>query len=818
MSTTRESSEGRLLVPALMFIALVVAAVASLGTPLITSVATTFHVSLDNAQWTLTIALLSGALATPILGRLGAGPHRRATILGTLAVVVAGSALTVLPLSFACLLIGRAAQGVGLGLTALMMGVARDHLPEERSASTIAVISVVSIIGVGVGYPLAALLTEIGGVRAAYGLGLLVTAIALLTAWRSLPAAPEGRSPHLDMPGALLLAGGLFLVLFLASETSLWSHHLAVAVVLAIVAVLLLCVWTVYSLRTKTPLVDVRAVRHPAVAGANIAMFVSGIGMYLLLTLITRYAQTPHSAGYGFGLTTFVAGLVLVPFSVLGFVGGKLTPRLRKQIDAPFLLAGSAVVIGGGFVLFASARSNLAELFIAMGLLGLGVGSFSAAMPGVILGVTPKSETSSAMSFNYVVRSVAYSLGSAIGGLVLAAGTGTGRLFPNEGAFTTAALIGIAAMAITTMTSLALARQRAPETEPKPTASSEPSRRGASTGGEHLFGWCGFPWRGAAYPFGEIGGPVAAGAAGPVDGRLDVDAEQARQNRGGQVGCPCGERGVAGLPGLDPVLAEPAGQGRGCDGPCGRPAGEEGTGARVGGSGVEQGADEGGEPGREEDRDSVEAQARVGAVLLDVGGGEPGQARGELAVKQQERSDGPDVDWDARVAQAPAEQLPAAVFGDEPGQLGRGQGRDGDLAGQAAGAGPGEEVPQQVAVTGSAVEPGIDVGLGGGAQGGAAVIEPGQERQGAQDAAAGPPGGGHGEGAAATGAAPGAAQHVPGRVGAYESGVLSGPAREDLAEPGLDPHCDQVHRIIQELGNVTRVKGIREQATRLRCT
>ncbi|MFD0331706.1 hypothetical protein ACFQZC_35005 [Streptacidiphilus monticola] len=58
-------TEPRLLVPSLMFIALVVAAVGSLGTPLITSVATTFHVSLDSAQWTLTIALLSGAVATP---------------------------------------------------------------------------------------------------------------------------------------------------------------------------------------------------------------------------------------------------------------------------------------------------------------------------------------------------------------------------------------------------------------------------------------------------------------------------------------------------------------------------------------------------------------------------------------------------------------------------------------------------------------------------------------------------------------------------------------------------------------------------------
>ena len=466
MNTDPERSEARLLVPCLMFVALVVAAVASLGTPLITTVATTFHVPLDSAQWTLTIALLSGAVATPVLGRLGAGPHRRAAILVTLAVVVVGSALTVLPLPFAWLLVGRAVQGVGLGLTALTMGVARDHLPEERSAATIALISVVSIIGAGVGYPITALLAEYGGVRAAYGLGLFVTTIAFLAAWRFIPAAPDGRSGHVDVAGALVLAGGLFLVLLLASETSLWSHHLAVAASLAVVAVFLLCAWIALELRSDTPLIDVRAVRHPAVAGANLAMFVGAIGMYILLTLITRYAQTPQSAGYGFGLTIFVAGLVLIPFSVLGFVAGRLTPPVLKRIAAPSVLAGSAVAVGCGFVLFAAARSNLAELFVAMGVLGFGVGSFSAAMPGVILAVTPKSETSSAMSFNYVVRSVGYSLGSAVGGLVLSAGTTTGHLFPGDGAYNTAALVGIALMATTTMVSLALGRRRSPENNP----------------------------------------------------------------------------------------------------------------------------------------------------------------------------------------------------------------------------------------------------------------------------------------------------------------------------------------------------------------
>ena len=460
MSTTETAHEApqKLLVPSLVFIALVVAAVGSLGAPLITSVATSLHVSLASAQWTLTITLLAGAIATPVLGRFGAGPHRRATILATLAVVVTGSVLTVLPLPFPWLLAGRAAQGVGLGLTALMMGVARDHLPKEKSASTIALVSVASTIGIGVGYPLAGLLTEIGGLRAAYGLGVAVTAIALLAAYRSIPASPEGRSSHVDVPGAVVLAAALFLVLFLASETSLWTKHLTVAIVLAVIAAVVLAVWAVVERRTTQPLVDVKLLRHPAVAGANIAMFIGGIGMYLLLTLITRYAQTPSSTGYGFGLTTFVAGLVLVPFSVLGFVAGKLTPRVRERFGAPLVLAGSAVIVLAAFALFATARTNIVELLVAMAILGFGVGSFSSAMPGVILAVTPKDETSSAMSVNQVVRSVGFSLGSAIGGLMLAAGT-TGK-FPDDTAYTVASWIGAAIMAATTVTCVVLYRKR----------------------------------------------------------------------------------------------------------------------------------------------------------------------------------------------------------------------------------------------------------------------------------------------------------------------------------------------------------------------
>jgi predicted MFS family arabinose efflux permease len=349
----RADGTSRLLVPALVFVALVVAAVGSLGAPLITSVATTMHVSLASAQWTLTAPLLSGAVATPLLGRLGSGPRRRATIIGTLAAATVGSVLAVLPAPFAVLLAGRSLQGMGLGLTALMMGVARDHLPAPRSASVIALVSVASTIGIGVGYPLAGLLTMAGGVRAAYGLGLFVTAVALAAAVMTMPAAPGGRSARLDVAGAVLLALSLLALLLVMSETSV-----------------------------------------------------------------------------------------------------------------------------------ALARANLFEVLAAMAILGFGVGGFSAAMPGVILAATPAGETSSAMSFNQVVRSIGFAAGSAAGGLVLAAGTPAGHLSPSDGAYTTAAWIGAAVMAATALATLAGGQSVSPRKRPAPPGLGAQGGRGEEVAGE----------------------------------------------------------------------------------------------------------------------------------------------------------------------------------------------------------------------------------------------------------------------------------------------------------------------------------------------
>ncbi|MFF0270314.1 MFS transporter [Kribbella sp. NPDC004536] len=462
MSATQVVAKPRLLVGFLASVGLILSVViGSLGAPLITAVAQQYDVSLAASQWTLTLALLAGAVATPVLGRLGSGPRRRTVMLAMLGTGVVGSLLTVLPLPFAFLLIGRALQGSGLGLIVLMMAVARDHLDERLAAKTIALLSVASTAGIGIGYPLSGLITDVAGVRAAYGLGLAVTAAAFAAAFFALPQAPERPPVRLDVRGTILLAIALPALLLVIGQTSLWQHHLAVASAVLIGALLLLAGWTLLEVRIENPLVDIRLLRHPAVAAANVVMFTGGIGMYLLFSMITRYVQTPSAAGYGFGLNTFEAGVVLVPFSVLGFVAGRIVPRWR---DRPrLLLAASTGLVLAAFVLFATARSHLVEPIVANGILGFGVGAFSAAMPGVILAVTPKAETASAMSVNAVVRSVGFSTGSALGGLILAAHT-TG-VFPRESGYGTAAWIGVAATAATLLIIAVLPLKRAERQE-----------------------------------------------------------------------------------------------------------------------------------------------------------------------------------------------------------------------------------------------------------------------------------------------------------------------------------------------------------------
>jgi MFS family permease len=436
----RRSPLTRAYVPSLLAIGLVVSVISSLGAPLIPTIARELHASLGATQWSLTATLLVGAVASPLVGRLGDGPHRRTVLLVCLSIVTLGGATAAMVGSLPVLVAGRALQGLGLALMPLTMASARDHLPPMRAGQTIALLSVIGAVGVGLGYPITGFIAQHFDASAAFWFGTLASGAALVLAafFVPSPAAPA-RASSLDLRGAVLIGGGVLALLLALEKGAAWGWGSASTVGLLALSVVLLVLWTFNELRVEAPLVELRLVARRAVLTANVTGLVLGIAMYLGISLMTQVVQLPS----GIDQSVFVAGLALLPFSALSVVSSRAVPFARRHAGPRATIPIGATVIALGMLFFAATGDALWEAFVTMGLVGLGLGFTFAAMPGLIVGAVPQHETSSAMSFYQVSRYVGFSIGSGLAVTLLRAFGGSDGP-PTPSAYSSTFVVGAA--------------------------------------------------------------------------------------------------------------------------------------------------------------------------------------------------------------------------------------------------------------------------------------------------------------------------------------------------------------------------------------
>jgi predicted MFS family arabinose efflux permease len=444
MSSVDDKTQGRM-VAALVFAGLTVSVMSTLGTPLIPTIAGEQHVSLDTAQWMLTVTLLVGAVATPVLGRLGDGPQRRKVLLFTLASTLAGSIVAATSQAFPQLLAGRALQGIGYGTVPLAIALVREHTGGERQRSAIATLSITVAVGAGLGFPVTGLIAQLLDYHAAFWFGAIFAAGSTLSVWLAVPRTTGPAKPvSVDIPGALLLAGGLAALLLAISQGESLGWGSAAVMLLFAAAFALLATWARVELRTRDPLVDLRLVSQRAVLGANLAALLLAMGMYIAMALVNRLMQTPEAAGYGFGATLVTTGLMLLPLSIGSLVSQPITRRVIARYGIRVVLPVGALIVAATLLWLAVAHDRLFDVAIATALLGVGVGCSFAAMPALIVASVPPERTGSATSLNQVLRSVGGSLGSAVGVAVLAAHHPAGLPFPQESGYTVAFVAGAA--------------------------------------------------------------------------------------------------------------------------------------------------------------------------------------------------------------------------------------------------------------------------------------------------------------------------------------------------------------------------------------
>jgi MFS family permease len=428
------------LVPTLVFVAALVAIVSSLGAPLIPTIARAENVSLSTAEWLLTAALLTGALATPVMGRLADGPRQRQVILVALTVVLAGCVLAAVSDSFIVVVAGRALQGVGLGLAPVTMAIARSHLPFDKARRAIATLSISAVVGVGLGYPLTGLIAQFFDFHAAFWFGAITVGIALPIVSVVLPPASRAPSRRFDVIGAVALSLVVTGVSVVLSEGGTWGWTSARSLGVLGASGLILAGWIPHELKVADPLIDLRQVRNRSVLTADISAFMICVAMYLFIPVVVEFVQIPRGSGYGFGASIVTAGLVLVPLSVATFTASRFLTIYERRFGTRSMIPLGSVIFAIATLGFALEHRALWEAFVAVGFAGIGTGFTFAAMPGFIVRAVPPGETGSAMGFYQVLRSIGLSVGSALAAAVLAVYTHRGHQFPIAAGFRTALL------------------------------------------------------------------------------------------------------------------------------------------------------------------------------------------------------------------------------------------------------------------------------------------------------------------------------------------------------------------------------------------
>jgi MFS family permease len=413
--------------------------------PALDNMARTLHHSRSDVTWVLTAYFISSAVLTPVFGRLGDLYGKRRVLGWSLLLFSVGSVISALAPGLALVLLGRVVQGAGGGIFPLAFGLVRDVLPRDRVAGGLGTISALTGVGAGFGLLLGGAISDALGYEFVFWLGAVPALIASVLIPRVVPDTGIRARGSVDVVGALGLALALALPLLALSRGAQWGWSSSRVLLLAAVGGMSLAAFAIRSLRSTSPLVDLRLLGRPVLLRTNLATFLVGVVLYVPFLLIPLIAQAPHSSGYGLGWSATGAGLLLVPGCFVGLASGTITGRLVRRFGSKVPMAMGAGLAALGLALMSVAHSSVPEL-LALGMLtSLGTSLSFSAMPNLIIEAVSPDQTGESTGVNSVVRTVGAAVGSQTIAVLLATLVRHGTVQPSSAALTAGFLIGSAA-------------------------------------------------------------------------------------------------------------------------------------------------------------------------------------------------------------------------------------------------------------------------------------------------------------------------------------------------------------------------------------
>ncbi|WP_253272570.1 MFS transporter [Arsenicicoccus sp. oral taxon 190] len=372
-------------------------------------------------QWMLaayTLALGSGLITG---GRVGDDVGRRRVFLVSLACFALASAACALAPSAGFLTGMRAVQGLAGGfMVPQVFGIIRSSFEPAAMAKAFgaygAVQGLASVAGPLIGGALVDADLWGSGWRTIFWINVPVAVVALALGVRVLPESHAPARSRLDVVGAVLTAGGVFLLLLPLVQGRDWGWPAWGWGLLSLGVVLLAGFLTyerVLARRGGEPVLDPALLQvRPFTAGlAASVLFFGGLASFFLVLSIYLQAGTGRSA--------WDTGLVIVPYAIGSMITSGAGVALAAKAGRALLVTGSLTLAASQGLTWWLVRDGVAPgywaLAAVMFLGGLGLGLGAPILVNVVLAGVPGRAAGAAGG----VLSTAIQIGGAVGVAVL---------------------------------------------------------------------------------------------------------------------------------------------------------------------------------------------------------------------------------------------------------------------------------------------------------------------------------------------------------------------------------------------------------------
>lgn len=457
-NTQRQADQAQgagLLIAVAAFSCLVVTLLQSLVVPAVPQFPQILGTSATTVSWLVTATLLTGAIATPVIGRLGDLMPRRRVMVFTMALVLVGSIIAPLG-GITTVIIGRALQGMGTALIPVAMAEMRYSLPGHRIPGALALLSAMLGIGGGLGIPLGGVILSTLGWRAMFWIAAALAVVSIALILVAVPRDESANRGGFDYIGAILLSLGLTSVLTAVSQGGAWGWGSMLTLGLLVLGIVIFFAWGYYELRQQSPLVNLRTTADRPVLLTNIASILLGILMFTNLLLTTLELQNPTTQG-GFGWSPTTAGLAMLPSAASMLAVAPISARLASRFGARIVIVTGAAITAIGYIarLLVAPQGGFVVVWATIIAIGVGIGY--AGLPMMIVRYVPAHETGSANAVNALMRSIGMAVSSAMVAAITATLTvqSASGPVPSSNALNILATIAIVMGAVATALALA---------------------------------------------------------------------------------------------------------------------------------------------------------------------------------------------------------------------------------------------------------------------------------------------------------------------------------------------------------------------------